>query len=59
MECGCVYLTESVCKASVSSMVPSLFDYEAYCHSEGHYHCPVLLAHTLRDGYKELLRAAV
>lgn len=59
MNCKCEHLNdESVCSASFSSMVPSLFDYDAYCNSEEHYRCPILISHALRDGYKELMRAS-
>ncbi|HEY4708165.1 MAG TPA: hypothetical protein VII64_11960 [Thermodesulfobacteriota bacterium] len=57
MEEKCVYLRESICKASISRMSPAKFDYDGYCESEEHCNCPVLLAHTLRNGYGELLRA--
>jgi len=54
-----MYLSEqAVCNASISHMVPRLFDYDAYCNSEEHYRCPILLAYTLRDGYRELMKAS-
>lgn len=59
MDCKCMYLSEqAVCTASLSNMVPKLFDYDPYCNSEEHYRCPILLAYTLRDGYRELMKAS-
>lgn len=59
MDCKCMYLSEeAVCNASISHMSPRLFDYDAYCNSEEHYRCPILLAYTLRDGYRELMKAS-
>ena len=48
MDCKCIYLSEeAICDASISHMAPKLFDYDAYCNSEEHYRCPILLAYTL------------
>ena len=44
MDCKCIYLSEeAICDASLSHMVPKLFDYDAYCTSEEHYRCPIRL----------------
>lgn len=56
MDKKCPYLgskEDSVCKASMTKMVPSLFEYNIYCTTEEHYRCPLLLARTLRDGFRE------
>lgn len=57
MDKKCKYLGEaprgSVCKASVTGMSPSIFELNIYCSTAEHYRCPLLLARTLRDGYRE------
>ncbi|MBI5236985.1 MAG: hypothetical protein HY887_00990 [Deltaproteobacteria bacterium] len=56
MDKKCPYLKseeDSVCKASFTNMVPSIFEFNIYCTTEEHYRCPILLARTLRDGYRE------
>ncbi|MBI5588710.1 MAG: hypothetical protein HY889_10155 [Deltaproteobacteria bacterium] len=56
MDEKCPYLEseeESVCKASLTNMTPSIFEYNIYCTTEEHYRCPILLARTLRDGFRE------
>ena len=49
---------ESVCNASLTMMAPSVFETSIYCTTEEHYRCPILLAYTLRDGYRELMKAS-
>ena len=53
----CVYLEKcgknGICNASLSLMVPSVFERQVYCGTEEHYGCPILLAHTLRKGSRE------
>ena len=57
MDKKCKYLDEapedSVCKASMTHMSPSIFELNIYCSTAEHYRCPILLARTLRDGYRE------
>lgn len=57
MDKNCKYLDEaqqdSVCKASVTGMSPSIFELHIYCSTAEHYRCPLLLARTLRDGCRE------
>ncbi len=59
METRCIHLAGAVCKASLSSMVPSLFDYDALCNSLEHQSCPVLKARKERGEYEDLFRVAV
>lgn len=53
MDRECPYLEtrpkESVCGASVTSMVPSVSEFTTYCDTEEHYRCPILLARVLRE----------
>lgn len=56
MDKKCEYLKPEdnfVCKASKTNMIPSIFEFNIYCTTEEHYRCPLLLARTLRDGYRE------
>lgn len=59
METRCIHLAGAVCKASLSSMVPSLFDYDALCNSLLHSSCPVLQAHKEKGECAELFKVAV
>jgi len=34
-------------------MSPSLFEYNIYCTTEEHYRYPLLLARSMRDGFRE------
>ena len=61
MDKECRYLgpgPNSVCTASVTKMVPSLFEHNIYCTTEEHYRCPLLLARSMRDGYREAAERA-
>jgi len=53
MERECPYIEsrpkDIVCKASMTSMVPSVADFTTYCASEEHYRCAILLARVLRE----------
>lgn len=53
----CMYLEKcrksAVCTASLSKMIPSALERLAYCDTEEHYRCPMLIAHTLRGGRRE------
>lgn len=60
----CMYLEKcgknGICSASISLMVPSIFERQVYCGTEEHYRCPMLIAHTLRAGSrKEVERAGM
>ena len=50
----CIYLERcgktGICNASLSLMVPIIFERRVYCDTEEHYRCPILIAHTLRKG---------
>lgn len=58
----CIYLEsgkrKSICTASITMMEPSAYETTAYCQTEEHYRCPILLAHTLRKGYREFAERA-
>ncbi|MBI3398966.1 MAG: hypothetical protein HY026_07025 [Deltaproteobacteria bacterium] len=44
----CMYLEKNgICTASLSKMIPSVLERLAYCDTEEHYRCPILIAHTL------------
>ena len=61
MENRCKYLgpeAGGVCEASVTKMVPSLFEHNIYCTTGEHYRCPLLLARSLRDGVREAAERA-
>ncbi len=62
MEKECPYLkpcaADYVCGASITNMVPSLFEFTIYCNTEEHYRCPILLARTLREGRVDALHRA-
>lgn len=53
MERECPYIETSpkdlTCGASISNMVPSVSEFTAYCGSEDHDRCPILLARVLRE----------
>ena len=53
----CPYLEagkkSGICNASLTLMAPSIFETIVYCATEEHYRCPMLLAHTLRNGHRE------
>ncbi|MDP2683278.1 MAG: hypothetical protein Q8P28_10865 [Deltaproteobacteria bacterium] len=53
----CPYLEagkkSGICNASLTLMAPSTFEAIVYCTTEDHYRCPMLLAHTLRNWYRE------
>ncbi len=56
----CPYLEpcgeESICNASTTRcMKPGEAEIARYCKVEGHYRCPILLAHVLRGGFSEEL----
>lgn len=57
MDKKCRYLDKApqdpVCKASMTSLSPSIFELNIYCSTPEHYRCPLLLARSLRDGYRE------
>lgn len=55
MECPYIDKGECInrCSASITGMAPSEFELGIYCTTEEHYRCPILLAHTLREGYRE------
>ncbi|MBI5903086.1 MAG: hypothetical protein HZB84_06355 [Deltaproteobacteria bacterium] len=57
MDKKCKYLDEArqdlVCKASMTGMSPSIFELNIYCSTAERYRCTLLLAKTLRDGYRE------
>ncbi|HBR17189.1 MAG: hypothetical protein A3G39_09480 [Deltaproteobacteria bacterium RIFCSPLOWO2_12_FULL_43_16] len=61
----CIYLERcgknGICNASLTLMVPSIFERQVYCDTtEEHYRCPILIAHTLRAGSrKEAARAGM
>lgn len=59
METRCIHLAGAVCKASLSSIVPSLFDYDALCKSHEHPSCPVLKAYKERGEFDEHYKIAV
>ena len=50
----CRYLEKcgknAVCTASLSKIIPGVLERMAYCDTEEHYRCPILIAHTLRKG---------
>lgn len=53
MEMECPYREKgrvTVCGASITHMTTSIDDEEAFCATEEHYRCPMLLAHVLRKG---------
>jgi len=60
MENECPYIEAGtmgmVCTASVTSMTPGPSELAAYCATEDHYRCPILLARVLREGSAERLR---
>ena len=61
MKAGCAYMgvkTNDICKASATGMVPSIFEYRIYCTTQEYYRCPLLLARSLRDGYRESIERA-
>lgn len=57
MKTKCPYMKRNkkdvVCAASATNMSPNLFEKSVYCTTEEHYRCPLLIARTLRDGYRE------
>ncbi len=57
MKIKCPYIKRDkkdfVCRASASNMVPGIFEINVYCTTEEYYRCPLLIARTLRDGYRE------
>lgn len=57
MDKKCKYLDKApqdpVCKASMTGMSPSIFELNIYCSTAEHFRCPLLLARTLREGYRE------
>ncbi len=57
MDKKCKYLDNArqdpVCRASMTSMSPSIFELNIYCLTAEHFRCPLLLARSLRDGYRE------
>ena len=53
MEMECPYQEKgrvTVCGASITRLHTSMEDQEAFCGTEDHYRCPMLLAHVLRLG---------
>lgn len=53
MEMECPYHEKgraAVCGASITRLLTSTEDEKAFCASEEHYRCPMLLAHVLRKG---------
>ncbi|MCL4873752.1 hypothetical protein KJ039_06700 [bacterium] len=59
METRCIHLAGAVCRASLSGMVPRLFEYDALCKSSEHSSCPVLKAFKERGEFEELYKIAV
>lgn len=53
MERECPYIETShkdlACGASLSNMVPGVSEFAAYCETEDHDRCPILLARVLRE----------
>lgn len=61
MDNRCQYLGRGaggVCEASITKMVPSLFEHNIYCTTKEHYRCPLLIARSMRDGYREAAERA-
>lgn len=63
MSTRCTYLEAGpagvVCGASVTGITPGLYERTAYCDTEDHYRCPLLVARTLRGGAPEVATRAV
>ncbi len=48
----------NICNASLTMMSPGIYETNIYCVTEEHYRCPILLAHTLRNGFREVVEKA-
>ncbi len=58
MECPYLETGRHICNASLTLMAPGIFETNIYCTTEEHYRCPMLLAHTLRNGCREAVGRA-